>query len=48
MIQSWVVHGMNHAWSGGSSGQAYSDPTGPSESQAMIAFFDKHLKTEKK
>jgi poly(hydroxyalkanoate) depolymerase family esterase len=42
LIQYWVVHGMNHAWSGGCGCQPYADPTGPNESQAMVDFFLQH------
>jgi poly(hydroxyalkanoate) depolymerase family esterase len=42
LIEYWVVHGMNHAWSGGCSCQQYADPSGPNESQAMVAFFLAH------
>ena len=42
LIQYWVVHGMDHAWSGGSSSQSYSDPSGPNETAAMYAFFTGH------
>jgi poly(hydroxyalkanoate) depolymerase family esterase len=42
LIQYWVVHGMNHAWSGGCSCQSYADPAGPNESQAMVDFFLQH------
>jgi poly(hydroxyalkanoate) depolymerase family esterase len=42
LIQAWVVHGMSHAWSGGSSSEQYSDPSGPNESAAMWAFFVNH------
>jgi poly(hydroxyalkanoate) depolymerase family esterase len=42
LIQYWVVHGMNHAWSGGCSCAQYADPTGPNESQAMVDFFLRH------
>jgi poly(hydroxyalkanoate) depolymerase family esterase len=38
----WLVHGMNHAWSGGSSSQSYADPAGPDETAAMYAFFMAH------
>jgi poly(3-hydroxybutyrate) depolymerase len=41
LIEYWSIQGMNHAWSGGGSGQ-YSDPSGPSETSAMWAFFASH------
>lgn len=42
LIQYWVVRGMNHAWSGGSATEPYSDPAGPNETAAMYAFFSSH------
>ncbi|HWE10686.1 MAG TPA: PHB depolymerase family esterase [Solirubrobacteraceae bacterium] len=42
IIQSWLVHGMGHAWSGGSSSEQYADPSGPDETAAMYAFFTAH------
>jgi poly(hydroxyalkanoate) depolymerase family esterase len=42
LIEYWNLHGMGHAWSGGSASQQYSDPSGPSETAAMYAFFSNH------
>jgi poly(hydroxyalkanoate) depolymerase family esterase len=42
LAQYWVVHGMNHAWSGGDPSQPYADPSGPDETAAMYAFFLSH------
>jgi poly(hydroxyalkanoate) depolymerase family esterase len=42
LIEYWLIHGMNHAWSGGSSTEQYADPSGPSETAAMWAFFSSH------
>jgi poly(hydroxyalkanoate) depolymerase family esterase len=42
LIQSWLVNGMGHAWSGGCSCQQYADPAGPDETGAMYAFFMAH------
>ncbi|HWE10684.1 MAG TPA: PHB depolymerase family esterase [Solirubrobacteraceae bacterium] len=42
LIQAWVVHGMSHAWSGGSSSEQFSDPSGPDETASMYAFFTAH------
>ena len=39
MHQSIEVHGLGHAWSGGVPGGAYTDPRGPSASEAIWAFF---------
>jgi poly(hydroxyalkanoate) depolymerase family esterase len=42
LAQFWLVHGMNHAWSGGDPSQQYADATGPNESAAMLDFFISH------
>ncbi|GLZ43874.1 esterase [Actinomycetospora sp. NBRC 106375] len=39
LAESWTVHGMGHAWSGGPAGAAYADPAGPDAAAAMLAFF---------
>ena len=38
----WVVNGMGHAWSGGSSSGTFTDAQGPSATQAMYKFFMSH------
>ena len=42
LIDYWPVHGMNHAWSAGSSSKMYADQSGPNERAAMYAFFAGH------
>lgn len=42
LIEYWSIHGMGHAWSGGSAGQQYGYQSGPSETNAMYAFFTNH------
>jgi poly(hydroxyalkanoate) depolymerase family esterase len=42
LIEYWLIHGMSHAWSGGSSTEQYADPSGPNETAAMYAFFSSH------
>jgi poly(hydroxyalkanoate) depolymerase family esterase len=42
LLQTWLIHGMGHAWSGGCSCARYADPAGPDETGAMYAFFMDH------
>jgi poly(hydroxyalkanoate) depolymerase family esterase len=39
VVQYWSVSGLGHAWSGGVSTGTYTDPRGPSATEAMGAFF---------
>jgi len=38
----WLVNGMGHGWSGGSSSGTYTDPQGPGATQAIYNFFMGH------
>lgn len=42
MLEKYIVDGMGHAWSGGSSAAPYTDPQGPNASQLMWQFFAAH------
>lgn len=39
LVQMYTIEGMNHAWSGGKPGMAFSDPKGPDASQISWDFF---------
>lgn len=39
IAEHWLVHGAAHAWQGGAAGASHTDPSGPSASRAMLAFF---------
>lgn len=49
IAERWLVHGMNHFWSGGSTDPhwaAWTDPKGPSAAAASWAFFSRYRKPE--
>ncbi len=40
MHELLMIEGLGHAWAGGAAGGSYTDPLGPSASEAMWAFFN--------
>jgi len=41
VVQYWTVSGLAHAWSGGAPAGSFTDPRGPSATEAMYDFFSK-------
>ena len=42
LLEQWLIKGTGHAWPGGASGVAFSDPAGPDAAAGSYAFFSAH------
>jgi poly(3-hydroxybutyrate) depolymerase len=42
IMETWILHGAGHAWSGGAAAGTFTDPRGPDASTEMLRFFLEH------
>jgi poly(hydroxyalkanoate) depolymerase family esterase len=45
VLETWILHGAGHAWSGGAAAGTFTEPRGPDASTEMLRFFLEHAIT---
>lgn len=47
VVESWLIHGLTHAYPGAKAGEDYADPLGPDITTAAYEFLSRHTRTRR-